>query len=54
VLDTAHQSVETFVPRPIHFEIHAADPERVQQFYGALFGCYRRSSASDPGAVAPE
>ena len=26
------------MPRPIHFEIHAADPERVQQFYGALFG----------------
>jgi predicted enzyme related to lactoylglutathione lyase len=30
--------VETPVPRPIHFEIHAADPERVQRFYGALFG----------------
>ncbi len=26
------------MPRPIHFEIHAADPERVQRFYGALFG----------------
>ena len=24
--------------RPIHFEIHAADPERVQAFYRALFG----------------
>jgi predicted enzyme related to lactoylglutathione lyase len=27
-----------FVPRPIHFEIHAADPERVQAFYRTLFG----------------
>lgn len=26
------------MPRPIHFEIHAADPERAQRFYGALFG----------------
>jgi hypothetical protein len=26
------------VPRPIHFEIHAADPDRVQGFYRALFG----------------
>jgi uncharacterized protein len=26
------------VPRPIHFEIHATDPERVQAFYRALFG----------------
>jgi len=26
------------VPRPMHFEIHAADPERVQAFYRALFG----------------
>lgn len=24
--------------RPIHFEIHAADPARVQAFYEALFG----------------
>ena len=24
--------------RPIHFEIHAADPERVKGFYEALFG----------------
>ena len=26
------------MPRPIHFEIHAADPERVQAFYRTLFG----------------
>jgi uncharacterized protein len=26
------------VPRPIHFEIHASDPERVQAFYRTLFG----------------
>jgi uncharacterized protein len=26
------------VPRPIHFEIHASDPERVQVFYRTLFG----------------
>jgi predicted enzyme related to lactoylglutathione lyase len=26
------------VPRTIHFEIHAADPERVQAFYRTLFG----------------
>jgi predicted enzyme related to lactoylglutathione lyase len=26
------------VPRPIHFEIHASDPERVQAFYRKLFG----------------
>jgi len=24
--------------RPVHFEIHAEDPERVQRFYGELFG----------------
>lgn len=24
--------------RPVHFEIHAGDPERAEQFYGALFG----------------
>jgi predicted enzyme related to lactoylglutathione lyase len=24
--------------RPIHFEIHASDPERVQDFYRKLFG----------------
>lgn len=26
------------MPRPIHFEIHASDPERVQHFYAKLFG----------------
>jgi predicted enzyme related to lactoylglutathione lyase len=26
------------VPRTIHFEIHATDPERVQAFYRTLFG----------------
>lgn len=26
------------MPRPIHFEIHASDPERVQDFYRKLFG----------------
>lgn len=25
-------------PRPVHFEIHAADPERAKAFYEALFG----------------
>ncbi len=26
------------MPRPIHFEIHAADPQRAIAFYAALFG----------------
>ena len=26
------------MPRPIHFEIHAEDPERAQRFYTELFG----------------
>ena len=26
------------MPRPIHFEIHASNPKRVQAFYRALFG----------------
>ena|SRR5450631_3254547 len=26
------------MPRPIHFEIHAAEPERAMRFYAALFG----------------
>ena len=26
------------MPRPIHFEIHAEDPERAQRFYAGLFG----------------
>ena len=26
------------MPRPIHFEIHAQDPERAQAFYAKLFG----------------
>ena len=26
------------MPRPIHFEIHAQDPERAQNFYEKLFG----------------
>jgi hypothetical protein len=26
------------MPRPVHFEIHAADPDRVKGFYEALFG----------------
>jgi predicted enzyme related to lactoylglutathione lyase len=38
--------VETLVPRPIHLETHAADPERVQRFYGALFA-YCKDSESN-------
>jgi len=26
------------MPRPIHFEIHAQDPDRAQRFYEGLFG----------------
>ena len=26
------------MPRPIHFELHASEPERVQAFYRTLFG----------------
>jgi predicted enzyme related to lactoylglutathione lyase len=26
------------MPRPVHFEIHAADPIRAQKFYSQLFG----------------
>ena len=26
------------MPRPIHFEIHAENPERAQRFYRELFG----------------
>jgi len=26
------------MPRPIHFEIHSAEPERAIQFYRELFG----------------
>lgn len=26
------------MPRPVHFEIHAADPDRACQFYEAIFG----------------
>jgi len=26
------------MPRPVHFEIHAADPARAQKFYSQLFG----------------
>lgn len=26
------------MPRPVHFEIHAADPERAKRFYETLFG----------------
>jgi len=26
------------MPRPIHFEIHAAEPDRAMRFYGELFG----------------
>jgi hypothetical protein len=26
------------MPRPVHFEIHAADPERAVKFYKAVFG----------------
>ena len=26
------------MPRPIHFEIHAENPERAMQFYRTLFG----------------
>lgn len=26
------------MPRPIHFEVHADDPDRAMRFYGDLFG----------------
>jgi uncharacterized protein len=26
------------VPRPVHFEIHASDPEKVRAFYESVFG----------------
>lgn len=26
------------MPRPVHFEIQAVDPQRLQDFYGAVFG----------------
>lgn len=26
------------MPRPMHFEIHAADPERASRFYSSVFG----------------
>lgn len=26
------------MPRPVHFEIHSADPATAQKFYGELFG----------------
>ncbi len=26
------------MPRPVHFEIHASQPEAIQAFYSALFG----------------
>ncbi len=26
------------MPRPVHFEIHAADPERARNFYSSVFG----------------
>jgi predicted enzyme related to lactoylglutathione lyase len=26
------------MPRPVHFEVHAADPERAKAFYEGLFG----------------
>ncbi|GLZ29463.1 glyoxalase [Lentzea sp. NBRC 105346] len=26
------------MPRPVHFEIHAADPERARRFYESVFG----------------
>lgn len=26
------------MPRPVHFEIHAADPERARTFYESVFG----------------
>ena len=35
---TFHQRQGGHVPRPIHFEMHATDPERVQTFYRTLFG----------------
>jgi predicted enzyme related to lactoylglutathione lyase len=30
--------VQFFMPRVIHFEIHAADPQRLIRFYGELLG----------------
>jgi uncharacterized protein len=26
------------MPRPVHFEIHASDPERLRAFYSSVFG----------------
>jgi predicted enzyme related to lactoylglutathione lyase len=36
------------MPRPVHFEIHAADFERVKAFYTALFG-WRFTKPPQPG-----
>jgi len=37
------------MPRVVHFEIHAADPERVIAYYQALFG-WRFDAWGPPGA----
>ena len=36
------------MPRPIHFEIHAADPQRAIAFYTALFGWKFEQWAGQP------
>lgn len=36
------------MPRPVHFEIHASDPERVMRFYESLFG-WRFAAWGPPG-----
>ena len=39
------------MPRPIHFEIHAEDPERAQRFYTELFGWAFHGWAEGAGAI---
>ena len=36
------------MPRPIHFEIHAENPERAMQFYRTLFGWEFNQWAGQP------
>jgi predicted enzyme related to lactoylglutathione lyase len=36
------------MPRPIHFEIHAANPQRAQSFYSQMFG-WEFSAFGPPG-----
>jgi predicted enzyme related to lactoylglutathione lyase len=36
------------MPRPIHFEIHASDPQRLIKFYGGFFGWQFTAWADQP------